>query len=60
MAIDLSNEPGDDDENPQPTQANEGPRAPIKRFTWSAEMQEVFGQLLDNTQDMLELNKKAK
>ncbi|KAK8849787.1 hypothetical protein IAR55_005123 [Kwoniella newhampshirensis] len=35
------------------------PVEPVRRFVWTSDMREVFSQLLDNLQDMVDLIKKA-
>jgi len=51
----------DDDDDPTPS-AGAGAAGksvePRKQSTWTQEMKDTFGQLLDNYQDMVELNKR--
>lgn len=50
----------DEDGNEVPPQAaDERPKEPTKRFTWTPEMREVFQELVTNSNLMLEMNKKA-
>ncbi|KAK4685965.1 hypothetical protein P7C73_g4165, partial [Tremellales sp. Uapishka_1] len=53
--LDTEGAEGDGD---APQKAGDKPRAPTKRFTWSADMREVFAQLLENIATMVELGKK--
>jgi hypothetical protein len=51
----------DDDDDPTPSAGagQTGKSAePRKQSTWTQEMKDTFGQLLDNYQDMVELNKR--
>jgi hypothetical protein len=50
----------DDDDDPTPSAGAgaAGKTEPRKQSTWTQEMKDTFGQLLDNYQDMVELNKR--
>lgn len=59
LPIDLSGDAPDDEENPRPTQIDGEPKEPQKKFPFTTDMTYYFGQLLANTQQMVELNRKA-
>jgi hypothetical protein len=50
----------DDDDEPTPSAGAQAGKSvePKKLSVWTQEMKDTFGQLLDNYQDMVDLNKR--
>jgi len=54
-----SSEPINVDDIDVPAATDGRPRPPPMRFTWNAEMRDIFQQLLDNQQEMIKFTQRA-